>query len=199
MVVCVYMSTYVHKYKTQGCFKWCSDLLSDLFCVFHSKIFDLRLWMPEHYLKLSNCIYDYSIMVVTFVLYHSFSHPPSLIALMLIETSSWIMLNVCCRGTFGSPHIWKSSREWVAAVWIRWLFIENVGKWHQNGISHEKGRAGNRFGRRGWDMFGVAMTLWVIGEEKRGSGCWIARTLDCLFNTIYFQVWFSQEKSKQVI
>lgn len=100
------------------------------------------------------------------MLYHSFPHPPSLIALILIEMPSWIMPNGCGGGTFGSPHVWMPSNEWVAAVQFRWLFIEDAGKCLQNGFCHEKGRAGDSFGRRGWGTFGAAMTIWVIGEER---------------------------------
>lgn len=77
------------------------------------------------------------------------------------------MPNSCGRGAFGSPHIQMSLNEWVAAVLIRWLFIEDAGKGLQNDIYREKANAGNGFGGGGWDMFGVAMTIWVIREESR--------------------------------
>lgn len=106
------------------------------------------------------CIYDH-LLSFLLMLHHSFPRPPSLFALILIEMPSWISPNGCSGATFGCSHAWKSSSEWVAAVWIRCFYW---GCW-QN-ICHEKTSLGNSFERRDGDMFGVAMTVWVIREER---------------------------------
>lgn len=129
-------------------------------CVIIAKPQIQALIYTEHHWKPNCCIHAY-LLFSLLMLRHSFPHPPSLFALILIEMPSWIILNGCGGGTFGCSHTQMSSSEWVAAVWIRCFYR---GCW-QN-ICHEKASLGNSFERRDGDMFGVAMTAWVIGEER---------------------------------
>lgn len=153
--VCVSLHRIIVKHG-----EWCSIFLC--FTSKHLQFYSVRGWTSLEAIELLLRLY---LLFSPFMLHHSSPHPPSLIALILIERPLWIMSNGFNRGTFGSPHVWTPSNGWVAAVWIRWLFIEDIGKCPQKPCLPWESLCWQQHWETAWDMFRVAMTIWVIGER----------------------------------